>query len=137
MSVEISERALRETHLKGFEIAVKEGNPKAVMTSYNRINGAYVSNTREFCVDVLRCEWGFSGLVMTDWYATGRETAAAEGCVPAGNDLVMPGSGTVRKKIRRAYRKGKIREADMSVSCKLILKIILESAVYTDGKKPE
>ena len=137
MSVEISERALRETHLKGFEIAAKEGNPKAVMTSYNRINGAYVSNTRELCVDVLRCEWGFSGLVMTDWFATGRDTAAAEECVPAGNDLVMPGSVQTRKKVLRAYKKGKIREKDMAVSCKLILKTIMESAVYTDGRKPE
>ena len=71
---------------------------------------------------------------MTDWYATGRETAAAEECVPSGNDLVMPGSGKVRKKILRAYKKGKIREADMSVSCKLILKTIQESSVYSDEK---
>ena len=135
MSAEISERALREAHLKAFEIAVKEGNPKAVMTSYNRVNGAYVSNTRALCVDVLRCEWGFSGIVMTDWFATGKEAASAEECISSGNDLVMPGSGSVQRKILRAYRRGRIREADMACSCKLILRTILESAVYTDGRK--
>ena len=93
-----SERALREIYLKGFEIAVKEAQPLALMTSYNLVNGIHAANHRELLTDILRCEWGFRGLVMTDWGTTedkpgikyGASNAAL--CVKAGNDLTMPGS---------------------------------------------
>ncbi len=93
-----SERALREIYLKGFEIAVKNSQPKALMTSYNLVNGIHAANHRELITDILRCEWGFRGLVMTDWGTTepgqgfkyGSSSAAL--CVRAGNDLTMPGS---------------------------------------------
>lgn len=135
MTAELSERALRETYLKAFEIAVKEGNPAALMTSYNRVNGKYAANDRVLCTDVLRSEWGFSGVVMTDWFATGKGRASAALCIASGNDLVMPGSAGVRREILRAYRKGRISERAMANACKNVLAAILSSAVYADGKR--
>ncbi len=97
------ERTLREIYLRGFEIAVKKAQPLALMTSYNLINGEHAANRYELITSVLRDEWGFKGIVMTDWGTTGGgslETAAprkyptsnAAGCIKAGNDLIMPGS---------------------------------------------
>lgn len=100
----VSERALREIYLKGFEIAVKESHPKAIMTSYNLLNGIHTANHYDLITSVARREWGFSGLVMTDWGTTGRMEllssdenfkygcSSAAGCIKAGNDLIMPGS---------------------------------------------
>lgn len=96
----VSERALREIYLRGFEICVKRANPESVMTSYNLLNGEHTCNSRDLLTCVLREEWGFRGIVMTDWFVTidamkrpdGKHgTASAAGCVRAGNDLVMPG----------------------------------------------
>ncbi|MDE7246726.1 MAG: glycoside hydrolase family 3 C-terminal domain-containing protein, partial [Lachnospiraceae bacterium] len=99
----ISERALREIYLKGFEIAVKDSQPLSIMTSYNLINGTHTANHFELIQSVARDEWGFRGFVMTDWFTsqhkpalTGNETAvypisASTGCVYAGNDVQMPG----------------------------------------------
>ncbi len=93
-----SERALREIYLKGFELAVKTAQPLALMTSYNLLNGVHTANHKELLTDVLRCEWGFKGLVMTDWGTTEEKPGFKYGasnaalCVKAGNDLTMPGS---------------------------------------------
>ncbi len=96
----VGERALREIYLKGFEIAVKEAKPYALMTSYNLLNGVHTCNRRDLLNDILRDEWGFEGIVMTDWLVTGSgffhdtkyPSASAAGCIYAGNDLIMPGS---------------------------------------------
>lgn len=99
----VSERALREIYLKGFEICVKESHPKALMTSYNLLNGIHTANHRGLVTNVLRDEWGYKGLVMTDWstaenkpsltasHAPIYPIASAVGCIAAGNDLIMPG----------------------------------------------
>ncbi len=93
-----TERALRELYLKGFEIAVKESQPLSLMTSYNLLNGIHTANHRELLTDVLRSEWGFAGLVMTDWGTTDAADGFKYGasspvqCIRAGNDLTMPGS---------------------------------------------
>ena len=93
-----TERALREIYLKGFEIAVRTAQPLALMSSYNLVNGIHSANNRELLTDILRDEWGFAGLVMTDWGTTDASTgfkygsSATAGCVLAGNDLTMPGS---------------------------------------------
>ena len=86
----VSERALREIYWKGFEICVREANPRTVMTSYNRLNGVYTSSNYELLTEVLRGEWGFNGLVMTDW---GTESTKAYD-YHAGTDLVMGGYDT-------------------------------------------
>ena len=88
----VSERALREIYLKGFEIAVKEASPMALMTSYNLVNGIHAANNYDLCTNVLRREWGYEGMVMTDWNTTKDGGASAALCIKAGNDLIMPGS---------------------------------------------
>lgn len=96
----VSQRALREIYLKGFEIAVCEAKPAAVMTSYNLLNGEHTCCRKDLIDDVLRQEWGFTGIVMTDWHVTNATmfsdahypSASAAGCIRAGNDLVMPGN---------------------------------------------
>lgn len=107
----VSERALREIYLKGFEICIKESQPKAVMSSYNLINGEHTCNQRRLLTDILRDEWGYEGIVMTDWFATqsfltdkhGKYKAGfASGCIQAGNDIIMPGSPWDREEILKA-----------------------------------
>lgn len=101
----VDERAARELYLKGFEICVRESRPKAMMCSYNKINGVHASENKWLLTDVLRSEWGYDGLVMTDWGATHDRVAG----VKAGLDLDMPGGvWENRKAIIRAAESGKL-----------------------------
>ena len=113
MSSNLNDRALREIYLRGFEIAVREANPSGVMTSYNKLNGIYTSNLYDLLTRVLRHEWGFSGVVMTDWMATAKGVADAALCLKAGNDLIMPGTKRDKKVIMKALKKGLISENDL------------------------
>ena len=124
VSSEVSERALREIYLRGFEIAVKEGNAKGVMTSYNRVNGVYTSNSSDLLHTVLRKEWGFDGLVMTDWTATGKNKSDPALCIKAGNDLIMPGLPYDKKRIRKALKQQEIRKEDLDTCVKNILTLL-------------
>ncbi|MDR1593088.1 MAG: glycoside hydrolase family 3 C-terminal domain-containing protein [Prevotellaceae bacterium] len=123
-------RALREIYLKGFEIAVKESNPWTIMTSYNYINGVYASESRELLTTILRDEWKYKGVVMTDW--GGGRNAPAQ--VHAGNDLLMPGRKEQSDAILQAVKDGKLSEEDVDVNVKRILNLALMSPRFKEYK---
>ena len=107
----VSERALREIYLKGFEIAVKNAQPMSIMTSYNMINGVHAANCYDICTKAARDEWGFNGTIMTDWTTTTGSTAgecSASGCMKAGNDIVMPGDPADHENLRSALLDGSL-----------------------------
>lgn len=116
----LSERALREIYLKGFEIAVKEADPWTVMTCYNKVNGNRPSCNPELLEDILRGEWGFQGMVVTDWWNLGEHYLE----VLAGNDLKM-GRG-FPDRLMEAMEKGLLNRSQMDVCAKRILNLILK-----------
>ncbi len=118
----ISERALREIYLKGFEIVVKESDPWTVMTSYNRINGQHTSESYELIMGILRGEWGFKGMVETDWGV--KNDPVKE--VKAGNDMKMPVG--YPEDLKAAYDKGELTRADLEVCVKRILEMTMRFA---------
>ena len=123
----MTERTLREIYLKGFRTAVVEGGAKAVMTSYNKLNGVYTSNSYDLCTNALRCEWGFDGVVMTDWFATGKGLACNGFAISAGNDLIMPGGSAYRKMLRKDMKDGLFSTDDLRASAARVLKAVLGS----------
>ena len=135
VSSNVNERALREIYLKGFQIAVKESKPLAIMTSYNRLNGVYTANSYDLCTKVLRNEWGFTGLVMSDWYSTGDGKANYSACAMAGNDIIMPGDAQARKAILRSLKQGKVNAADVKRCAANVLNLVFNSKVYKEWKK--
>lgn len=127
----LSERALREIYLRGFEIAVKQAGPLSIMTSYNLINGVHAANCYDTCTKVARDEWGFGGLIMTDWTTTHNDPACtAAGCILAGNDLIMPGEESDRESIRAALASGELSEEQLRKCVTRIAHIILQSGQY-------
>lgn len=136
LNAEIGEQALREIYLKGFEIAVKSSQPRAVMSSYNQVNGTYTSQSEALLSAILRDEWGFAGLVMTDWFA-GDDSAAQ---VRAGNDLIMPGTATNRRQIAEALAEGRLSEAELDRNLARILAGIFQSPTmnnYACSNQPD
>lgn len=130
-SSNLSERALREIYLTGFEMAVKEARPKTLMCSYNKINGIYAAENKHLLTEILREEWGFDGYVMTDW---GAVNDRVEG-IRAGLDLEMPASGGVNDaRIAAAVRDGSLDEALLDQTVENILKVIFS---YVDHRHPE
>ena len=130
VSANVSQRALREIYLRCFEIAVKEGKPWTVMSSYNRVNGQYVCNSRELLTGVLREEWGFAGLVMSDWTAT--EQCSHSEAVNAGNDLIMPGTKKIAKQIMVDLKTGKLDRTALNRSAGRVLELIFMSETCKD-----
>ena len=132
----ISPRAQREIYLKGFEIVVKEADPWTIMSSYNKINGTYTSQSRDLITTILRDEWGFKGLVMTDWY--GGDDGAAQ--IAAGNDMLQPGTDLQYKQIMDALAAGTLKEKELDVCVKRCLELVARSPKakgYAYSNKPD
>jgi beta-glucosidase len=130
VNVNVSERALREIYLKGFEIAVKEANPLTVMSSYNKINGTYTSESYDLLTTILRKEWGFKNFVITDWYG-GKDPIAQ---MKAGNDLIMPGSPGKSAKILEAIKNGSLDVKIIDQNAERILKGLLQIPSFLNYK---
>jgi len=132
----VSERALREIYLKGFQIAVKESQPWTVMSSYNLINGTYTSESKDLLTTILRNEWGFKGLVMTDWFG-GKDPVAQ---MKAGNDLLMPGTPALSKTIQDAVNNGSLDIKVLDENAERMVNYILGSQSYKNysfSNKPD
>ncbi len=132
----LSERALREIYLKGFEIAIKEGNPLAVMTSYNKINGVYSYHNYDLCTTVLRKEWGYKNLVMTDWWTRKAKNPDFKDVddnayrVRAQVDVLMPGGSRVLGKYDgstlKSLKKGGLKRAELQRTARNVLSFLLK-----------
>lgn len=132
----LSTRALREIYLRNFEIAVKEGDPWTVMTSYNKVNGTYTSEYKDLVETLLRDEWGYKGMVMTDWYGGTNPTAQMQ----AGNDMLQPGRFKQYQDIIDAVNDCSLDVADLDRNVKRILQLIVRSPRFKGYKysnKPE
>ncbi len=132
VSSNLSERTLREIYLRAFEYPVRHGGAKGIMTSYNKINGVYAPNSHDLCTKVLRSEWGFDGVVMTDWFSTNKGQASSALAMAAGNDLIMPGGGSFKKDILDGVKSGRISEADVRRCCANVINAILHSATQRE-----
>ncbi len=130
VSANVSQRALREIYLRAFRIAVRDGKPWTVMSSYNRVNGLHVCNNPQLLTRVLRQEWGYEGTVMSDWNATNQCSHAA--AVNAGNDLIMPGDGNVRKALQKALAEGTLDRDALNTSAARVLELVFKSETCKD-----
>ena len=132
----ISQRALREIYLKGFEIAIKESKPWTVMTSYNYINGVYTSESKDLVTTILRDEWGYEGTVMTDWFG-GKDGAKQ---MWAGNDMLQPGKNEQFDSIVAGVKSGKLDVADLDRNVQRVLNLVERSPRfqgYQFSNKPD
>lgn len=142
----ISERTLRELYLKGFEICIKSSQPMSIMTSYNLLNGLHTANSYDLLVAIARDEWGFEGMIMTDWGTTGDmslfnaapiyPSSSAAMCIKAGNDLIMPG---MQEDIREIIASVGAKEGDERCALTLgelqfcagnIINILIQTSCY-------
>ena len=130
----ISERTLREIYLKGFEIAITESQPMSIMTSYNLINGVHAANCEDTCTKAARCEWGFQGMIMTDWTTTEHgEDCTASGCMRAGNDLVMPGAFSDRDNLNQELADGTLCMDDLKACISRLVNIVWQSNQFENA----
>lgn len=140
----LSQRALREIYLRGFEIAVKEGNAGSIMTSYNKINGVYTSADYDLLTTIVRDEWGFKGTVMTDWFGGISKTSYTDGTmsntsmqIKAGNDLLMPGTKQQREELLSDVTTGKLPMKYLDICVKRVLNMIFNTPSFKGYKKSD
>ena len=122
----VSQRALRELYLRGFEMAVRQAQPWTIMSSYNKINGVYAQGNYDLLTKVLRDDWGFNGIVMTDWIGKRADLPVAEE-VHAGNDLLMPGYPAQVEDIVKAVKEGKLDIKDVDRNVRRMLEYIVKT----------
>ncbi len=142
INAHVSERAIRELYLKGFEITVKESNPWTVMSSYNKLNGVYTSDSKDLLTEVLRNEWGYKGIVMTDWFGgfPGFESIRNGGIsdvvkqMNAGNDLLMPGIPAQKKVLLEALNSGKLSQEVANTNVRRILEYVFKTPTFAKYK---
>ena len=128
----LTQRPLRELYLKGFEIVVKKSQPWSIMTSYNKVNGTYTCEDRGLTEDILRDEWGFKGLVMSDWNA-GKDAVAS---IASGNDMLQPGQERQYNAILEAVKNGTLDEALLNLSVKRVLEFVVKSRTFAGYDYP-
>ena len=127
----LSERTLREIYLRGFGIAIREAKPLSIMTSYNLINGVHAANSYDLCMRVARCEFGFDGVIMTDWTTTNHdESCTAAGCMRAGNDLVMPGLPMDHENLHKELAAGTLSLEQLRACVARMIRVALLSDSY-------
>ena len=126
----VSPRALREIYLKAFEIVVRESQPWTIMSSYNRINDVYASESHELITTILRDEWGYKGTVMTDWW--GGADGAAQ--MVAGNDMIEPGTKEQAQDIIDGVKNGTLDEKIVDRNVRRILELIVKTPVFKGYK---
>src|SRR5207247_2336233 len=123
-------RTLREIYLKGFEIAVRKSQPWTVMSSYNLINGKYTSEDHELLTTILRDEWGYQGLVMTDWFGGSDPVKQMK----AGNDLLMPGTPEQSQKIIAAVQQESLDVKVLDKNVERLLNLVIKSPSFKKYK---
>lgn len=126
----VAQRPLRELYLKGFEIAVKESQPWSIMTSYNKVNGKYTCEDIDLTENILRDEWGFKGVVMSDWNA-GTDAVTS---MKAGNDMLQPGQERQYKAILEAVQNGTLDEVILNRNVKRILELVVKCHTFENYK---
>ncbi|WP_404986207.1 beta-glucosidase [Chryseobacterium sp. M5] len=142
INAHVSERAMRELYLRNFEITVKESQPWTVMSSYNKVNGVYTSDSKDLLTQVLRNEWGYKGIVMTDWFGgfPGFESIRSGGIsdvvkqMNAGNDLLMPGIPAQKKVLLEALNSGKLSQEVANINAKRILEYVFKTPTFAQYK---
>ncbi len=134
-SANVHERALREIYLRNFQIALELSSPGAIMSSYNKVNGVYTPNSHDLLTKVLRNEWHFKGLVMTDWASTDFDRGDHTYCLPSGNDLIMPGNKEAIEAIKNGLAQGIISLKDLQRCAANVLNTITRSALYQEYKR--
>lgn len=142
INAHVSERAIRELYLKGFEITVKESDPWTIMSSYNKLNGIYTSANKDLLTEVLRNEWGYKGIVMTDWFGgfpgfesiqKGSNSDVVQQMI-AGNDLLMPGIPVQKKALLEALNSGKLSQEAANTNVRRILEYVFRTPTFAKYK---
>ena len=110
-----SERAIRELYLRPFEMLVREGGMHCIMSSFNKINGTFAGGSKDLCTHILREEWGFDGVVVTDWGDMDYVVDGAD-AVAAGNDVIMPGGPPVIEQILKGFDEGRVTREELETA---------------------